>query len=180
MDFQCNGIPVLPGALEGIEGLSSVAEVVAYITARPVSTVEGTRAWLKTNGFPDLPILARPPSVPKAEANKWKGAALKLLYPLISGIVDDNKGLLDGCGADYKGTVFLLGHGQATAPGIACPSWPSVVTAAVELYSSCHDPPTPARLQPLCGSTAEGARPAGPDPGRDPRARQHGGEGVPP
>ena len=130
-EFQAVGLPLIDGAVQGVADLQKVTNVVGYITIRPVSAVELTREWLTSSGFPDLPILARPPEVRHEDGNQWKGELLRQSYPKITGIVDDSASVLKACGQDYQGRVFLFGSCRTDiAPcGVSCPEWGDVVEA---------------------------------------------------
>ena len=127
------GLPLIPGAVEGVKRLLGVAPVVGYLTVRPVGVVEPTIEWLRLNGFPDLPGVAQPEAVPFAEGNQWKGRVLNELYPMVTGIVDDNPKVAFHAGTEYPGALFLFGHAEApeiAAHAVPCATWDDVVVAA--------------------------------------------------
>eukprot|EP00959_Pyramimonas_sp_CCMP1952_P121373 2538168-Pyramimonas_sp.AAC.1 len=127
-----DGLPVVPGALEGVRSLVALTPVVGYCTVRPASVAANTINWLREIGFPDLPVVSKPVDVPFEEGNAWKGRSLHELWPEVIGIVDDNPKLPTLAGVDYPGWVFLYSHSECK-PGythaIACPTWPEVITA---------------------------------------------------
>ena len=125
------GLPLVPGAMEGSNKLSSIIPVVGYLTIRPVSVVKPTIEWLKCNGFPPAPVIARPNEVPFEEGNKWKGGVLNDLFPHVLGIVDDNPKVALYAGRMYPGSVFLFGSRVTPEEinyAIPCPSWEDVIT----------------------------------------------------
>ena len=160
-----DGLPVIEGALEGAQALSSCGRIslVAYITVRPASVNPNTIQWLQELGFPALPVLAKPDSVLFEKGNQWKAECLRRLYPYCKGIVDDNPKLprslqagisyceKDGdiihrncdnncCSSFYKGRVFMFGQRDPVPDdcnriGKACATWKDVVKE-VRLWSS--------------------------------------------
>lgn len=126
-------LPLVPGAVEGVHALRKVIPIVGYCTVRPVNTDEDTIEWLRENGFPDLPVVAKPVDVPFSEGNKWKAAALHELWPEVMGIVDDNPMVPSFAGKDYPGTIYLITYTECppeASHAIPCSSWPDVVNAA--------------------------------------------------
>ncbi len=81
---------------------------VAYITGRPVDVLEGTKGFLSDHGYPDLPIIARPNTVPFNFIEEWKSSILHDMFPSILGIVDDSMRLSETIHYEYKGTVYLV------------------------------------------------------------------------
>ena len=130
------GLPLIPGAVEGVAGLGKLVPILGYLTVRPVSVVEPTLDWLREHGFPLVPVVAKPNDVPFSEGNEWKGRVLNELFSLgVTGIVDDNPKVSIHAGADYPGTLFLFG--RSTSPSgaehaIPCETWDLVVAAAKE------------------------------------------------
>mmetsp|Transcript_67404 Transcript_67404/g.186802 ORF Transcript_67404/g.186802 Transcript_67404/m.186802 type:complete len:97 (+) Transcript_67404:565-855(+) len=91
-------------------------------------------AWLQENGFPNLPVVAKPVDVPFADGNKWKAAALHQLWPEVTGIVDDNPKVALAAGRDYPGKLFLFNHSTCSPDcdhAILCATWTEVVAAAL-------------------------------------------------
>ncbi|KKU22506.1 MAG: hypothetical protein UX31_C0001G0024 [Candidatus Nomurabacteria bacterium GW2011_GWA1_46_11] len=128
-DFN-EAIPLIHGADEAVRAIDRLIPIVAYITARPATVIEGTLNWLKKHGFPEAELITRPEDIKLEEfnvnKNKWKAQILAELYPEVIGIVDDNMGLTRELEAlDYKGTVYLYrketnefeGHKQV----VVCP-----------------------------------------------------------
>lgn len=125
-----DGLPLIPGALEGVNELRGVTTVVAYLTVRPESVNANTIAWLRECGFPDLPVVAKPDRVPFEDGNKWKAEMLHKLWPQVTGIVDDNPKVPMFAGSDYPGDLFLFGRDtveQNYEWAIPCKTWPEVV-----------------------------------------------------
>lgn len=128
------GIPVVPGAQEGVSQLQKVTQLGGYITMRPESVLSATQAWLSINGFPSLPIIAKPASVASAAAPSWKASVLAAEYPQIVGIVEDRADVALALPATYRGTVYLLGHEKSPRNDsvhiVPCADWSRVVEAA--------------------------------------------------
>lgn len=119
---------------EGVLALLSTTPIVAYITVRPQSVIAGTRTWLLKHGFPDLPILAKPEAVNFTEGNPWKARSLGVLWPYVTGIVDDNPGVLKALPLNYPGVMYLFGHTNSPHLELRtdmrvyhCCDWPTVV-----------------------------------------------------
>jgi len=129
-----DGLPLIPGAVEGVHALAKVIPIVGYCTVRPTSVNANTIAWLREKGFPDLPVVANPNEVAFSDGNRWKGNALNRLWPEVIGIVDDNPKVPTFAGKDYPGTVFLFGHSN-TQPSydhaVPCQTWTAVVDMAI-------------------------------------------------
>ena len=134
-----DGLPLIPGAVEGVVELSKHTPVVGYLTVRPDSVNENTIAWLKGNGFPELPVVAKPAGVPFEEGNKWKAESLHALWPEVIGIVDDNPKVPTFAGSDYRGTIFLFGWAEVKpeyAWSVPCSTWTAVVEEAAKRLQS--------------------------------------------
>ena len=124
------GLPLIPGAAEGVHRLSTLVPIVGYLTVRPASVAEPTIHWLKSNGFPAAPVIFKPNVVPFEHGNKWKGDALNTLYPYVLGIVDDNPKVALHAGSMYPGIIFYFGASVAPEEinySIPCPTWEDVV-----------------------------------------------------
>ncbi len=122
-------IEQIKGASIYVNKINNIVPIVAYLTTRPQSVVDGTAYWLEKNNFPDVEILARPIEVPRAEGNLWKAGVLEYLYPQVVGIVDDNIAVAQYLHADYQGKFFLFNHQDAVDLAIEvinCPTWPDV------------------------------------------------------
>ena len=111
--------------------INEMNPIVAYLTSRPESVEKGTRNWLKKHGFPQADLIMRPLIVPHHEGNAWKAGILTLLYPEITGIVDDDDSLAKNISPDYRGRIFLLNQNVAIASNnvVACKTWAQVVEA---------------------------------------------------
>lgn len=132
-------ISPIDGASEGVNAMIQAGvRVVAYMTARPRSVLNGTKQWLRAHGFPDLPVLCKPDSVSHADANLWKGLGLGMTWPEVRGIVDDNPAVLAALPQDYLGSLTLIGHPSIPGgmrPDVfaqACLNWRDVVACAVK------------------------------------------------
>lgn len=113
--------------------LTALAEIMplqAYVTMRPISVLDATRAWLQQHGFPELPILSRPADVSHERMHGWKGRALHTLWPRVCGIIDDDPRLIRQLPDDYPGTFYLFGEREhEPRPGIRvvpCKTWRQV------------------------------------------------------
>lgn len=123
-------LPLIPGAVEGVTSLSKTTSVVGYLTVRPDTVNANTITWLRQNGFPELPVVAKPESVPFEDGNKWKAEVLHELWPEVTGIVDDNPKLPTFAGPDYPGDIYLFGRGEVESEyewAIPCETWECVV-----------------------------------------------------
>lgn len=133
------GYPVLEGALPGIYEVQEVTPLLAYVTTRPDSMVDVTKAWLKRSSFPDADVVC----LPHADllqwsgiksAMEWKAMLLEYLYPHISGIIDDNEEFIHHLSPSYRGSVCLL-HRSPLIPLrtdlalYSCPTWHDVADA---------------------------------------------------
>lgn len=105
-DLQ-EALPLIQGANKAIHKIHEATPIVTYLTTRPSIVIPGTKAWLKKHGFPEVEVIARPPSVPSSEGNAWKAGVLELLYPQVIGVIDDNPALVTSLSPSYKGTVYL-------------------------------------------------------------------------
>ncbi|KAL7562892.1 hypothetical protein ACA910_000265 [Epithemia clementina (nom. ined.)] len=128
------GLPLIPWACDGVNVLAQIVPILGYLTVRPVRVVEPTIQWLRENGFPQVPVIAKPNNVPFAQGNEWKGQVLReLISSGITGIVDDNPKVSIHAGADYPGILFLFGHSRCPAGAehaIPCETWDSLVNEA--------------------------------------------------
>lgn len=133
-----DGLPLIAGALEGVNDLNRTTDIVAYLTVRPASVNANTVAWLRDAGFPDLPVVAKPDQVPFENGNQWKAEALHTLWPQVTGIVDDNPKLPMFAGRTYPGSIFLFGW-DSVKPNyewaIPCKSWTEVVQNATARHN---------------------------------------------
>jgi len=123
-------LPIIPNAVKGVEELCVLTPVVGYLTVRPETVNSNTLRWLKENGFPELPIVAKPVDVPFEEGNRWKAKVLHELWPEVTGIVDDNPKVPMYAGRSYPGDIYLFGKTN-TQDGyefaIPCETWGIVV-----------------------------------------------------
>lgn len=132
-------LPLISGADAAVRRVHAIMPILAYVTARPSTVLEATRAWLRKHGFPEADIIARTDDVRPTEEdlinkNTWKAGVLHALYPEILGIVDDNPVLareLESLG--YKGKLFLYGEAnrefKASGHVAVCPTWEDVCGA---------------------------------------------------
>lgn len=131
-------LPLIKGAVDGVNELNKIVPVVAYITARPDSVYDGTVTWLENHKFPRVPVLTRPDYVEPRNGNKWKAAVLEHLQQNVVAIVDDNPGLIEHFTQDYNGTVFLYNYTEqltSNATVIPCESWDDVLTKVSQTFN---------------------------------------------
>lgn len=94
--------------------------VVCYLTNRPAQTTKGTQEWLRMHGFPDKKVIS------SIKGLEWKAQTLKEMFPEVTGIIDDNIGLLEQIKSNYKGMIFLYSHASTFNSDlnvIPCPTW---------------------------------------------------------
>lgn len=126
-------LDIIDGAQEHAWNLSRLTWLSAYITARPHAVRDASAAWLRDD-FPVLPLITKPNGLTSLDNNAWKASLLSSLYPQVSGIVDDDQGLLEELGPSYPGVVLLFG--KETLPSnspphaYACKEWRDVYTQA--------------------------------------------------
>ncbi len=125
-------LPLIPDVHQYVLKIGKIVPVIAYITVRPESVIQGTKNWLTKHNFPEAPVIARPKSVDHTAGNEWKAEVLSYLYPNILGIVDDNPGLIQHLAESYKGTVFVYENDPPLRERldiVHCRDWQSVVEA---------------------------------------------------
>lgn len=132
-------IPVMEEAIEGVQRISSIVPIAAYITARPNSVLNGTKKWLQKYGFPEAPLITRPPTVSIPDGMKWKAQILMSNFPHVQGIIDNDVVLADNLPPEYQGYFFLL-HDDvnkhiAHDRILLCPDWESVVQQVQTVFS---------------------------------------------
>jgi hypothetical protein len=123
-------LPLIENSNKIVQKINKIIPIVAYITARPGTVLDGTRFWLKKHGFPKAEIITKPKNIPRKKGNEWKAKVLEYLYPEIVGIVDDNPGLTDFFATNYKGVVYLYDNTEAERKDIniiPCKDWETVV-----------------------------------------------------
>lgn len=81
------GLPVIKGAVSTITKIDKIMPIRCYITSRPKALEKVTQLWLRSNGFPEAPVVGRNPSEFRVG---WKGAYLEKHYPDLFGFVDDD------------------------------------------------------------------------------------------
>lgn len=127
-------ILLIENAHNVVQKINLVLPIKAYITARPSSVADGTKRWLTKHNFPEAKLITRPDVIPSQDGNIWKSKVLEDLYPEIVGIVDDNPGLADRLGADYRGVVFLydnITHTRTDIDVIPCKTWDDVYSSVL-------------------------------------------------
>lgn len=126
-------LPLIENANHGVQKIMLLEPIVAYITTRPESVVEGTKQWLVKHNFPALPIIARDADIVHSSGNQWKAKILAELYPQVSGIIDDNPELVEKLPTDYHGTIYLYdvenAPKQTSLDVVACKTWDNVYDA---------------------------------------------------
>lgn len=128
-------LPLIDGAVETVKKINEIIPIVAYITVRPVGVVAGTRKWLNKHGFPNAPVIAKPDYVSTLSGNMWKADVLNYLYPEITGIVDDNPGIVKSLDKDYQGKIFLYNYpDEVSAKNVyPCKDWKQVLETIKKL-----------------------------------------------
>ncbi|MBU0660707.1 hypothetical protein KKG22_00840 [Patescibacteria group bacterium] len=106
-------LPLIEGAIETVKKIQDIVPITAYITARPTSTEQGTKAWLDIHGFPKASLITKPETIHWQDGPKWKAQVLEHLYPSVVGIVDDNPSMLQYLSHEYQGQVFVFDHEEA-------------------------------------------------------------------
>ena len=130
--------PLIKGADKFVNEINKIIPIVAYITARPETVLDGTKKWLKKHGFPEAELIVRPNNISlenfNLEKNRWKAGILKTLYPEVVGIVDDNVVLAHELEkVNYEGILYLYGAENNEFVGkrkvVVCSAWPDVLDA---------------------------------------------------
>ncbi|MBI4600281.1 hypothetical protein HY732_05180 [Candidatus Uhrbacteria bacterium] len=130
-------LPSIEDALPAINEISRIIPIVAYLTTRPELLRKITDEWLVRHNFPAVPLIMNPHEFSHGITATWKSKALEERYPMILGIIDDNPSICEGLSSEYRGTVFLYGHGDADVPhprSIACSDWNDVAKKITEHY----------------------------------------------
>lgn len=131
-------VPLIKGADKFVNEIHKIIPIVAYITARPETVVEGTLKWLKKHGFPEAELIVRSKYISlenfNLEKNRWKAGVLRDLFPEVVGIVDDNVLLAHELEKlNYEGTLYLYGSQVEAFDDkkgvVVCPAWPDVLDA---------------------------------------------------
>lgn len=130
-------VPLIENANHTVNSIHKILPVLAYITARPQTVIDATKRWLDKHGFPHAEIICRPSDTKAThtdlnDRNAWKAQVLTKLYPQISGIIDDNKGLAHELQKlNYKGVLYLYGKESDEFSNnrhvVVCPTWNSVL-----------------------------------------------------
>ena len=122
-------LPLIEDSDKIVQEINKIIPIVAYVTARPGTVLDGTKFWLKKHGFPKAEIITKPNNIHRKKGNEWKAKVLKYLYPQIIGIVDDNPGLTRCFSKNYKGIIYLYDTIEAERKDIkvvACKDWETV------------------------------------------------------
>lgn len=124
-------LPLIENSNLIVQKINKVVPIVAYITTRPQSVIQGTKKWLKKHNFPQKQIISRPTKVTHSEGNKWKARVLEILFPQIIGIIEDNAGLVKNLSGKYKGIVYLYNnvyYERKDINVILCKTWNDVLS----------------------------------------------------
>lgn len=138
-------IPLIENSNRIIRKIHHVVPIVAYITARPASVWSGTKHWLQKHRFPEAPILFRPLNSRHGQRHPWKANVLNLLFPYVSGIIDDSPDLADELKSlRYQGNIFLFDSGNNTKlyklhHKVRCHTWDEVYDMIILRYKK-HKP----------------------------------------
>jgi hypothetical protein len=132
-------LPLIENANHIVEKVSKIIPIVGYLTLRPPTVMDGTRAWLQRHNFPDEPLLLRPEHIPHGDGYEWKAHVLVHLYPEVMGIVDDNARMLQFLPDEYKGAIYLYdteSFEETNLNVIPCKTWDDVYEKAKEQNGS--------------------------------------------
>lgn len=130
-------LPSIEGALPALSEITRIIPVVAYLTARPESLRKTTEEWLAQHNFPQASLIMNPHEFSHSITATWKSETLEKFYPQIVGIIDDNPNVCAALSPDYRGSVFLYGHGTTDLPhprAVACNDWNDVVEKIRKQY----------------------------------------------
>lgn len=101
-------LKVVSWAVQTIKFLQhSWVEFSGYLSNRPQKVLNATKLRLDNHWFPSLPIILRPKDTPKQNGNHRKAKILQD-NPQITGIIDDNPGLIPALSESYKSSVYLF------------------------------------------------------------------------
>lgn len=129
-------VPLIHDANKIVQEINKIIPIVAYITARPITVVDGTLKWLKKHNFPEAELITRPKDISLEDfnlnKNKWKAEVLNTLFPEVIGIVDDNSVLIHQLEAlNYPGMLYFYGEETNQFKDdehvIICPTWNNVL-----------------------------------------------------
>jgi 5'(3')-deoxyribonucleotidase len=136
-EFQ-ETIPLIENAHAVVQRVQKIVPVVAYLTARPERTRQGTENWLAKHDFPNAPVIMRPNHLGHEHINEWKAKTLTSSYPSIVGIVDDDARIIEHLPQGYPGVVFLYDAETFDAPeGLAVipvKTWDDVLAKVEEFF----------------------------------------------
>jgi hypothetical protein len=139
-EFQCQ-LTLIKDSDHFVNRINKVIPVVAYLTIRPESVVEGTSRWLRKNGFPEANVIARPNDIPREKGNNWKAEVLEYLYPNILGLVDDNLAVVNNLSTKYHGKIFLYNNKDVPIENknvFACPKWSDVYSTVIKEFEGTY------------------------------------------
>lgn len=129
-------LDLIPNANTIVNKINKIIPIVAYITTRPSSVINGTHDWLSANNFPKTPIILLPPNILRSESIKWKAQVLQYLFPQVMGIVDDNPDLAKYL-QNYSGKFFMFDNKTSDIKNknfIPCPTWEDVYRQIKKCY----------------------------------------------
>ena len=130
-------IPAIENSVNYLNKINKIIPVRCYLTTRPQAIFEGTKKWLRDNGFLDRDIIMKPDGIPTKNGNEWKVGVLNSLYPDIVGIIDDNPEVIDLLPETYEGTVLLYGHKEYSSNRIKvipCENWGDIFSEVKKIY----------------------------------------------
>lgn len=109
-EFHSKLVPLL-GAVEWMNRINKVGKALCHITSRSKNELaDCTINSLTYHGFPDLDLIMKINGVSFAEGRFWKTKVVHQLYPVMSGLVDNDvqtaEALLD---LDYQGQIYIFG-----------------------------------------------------------------------
>ncbi len=141
-------LPPIEGAVEGVQALAgNGCKVVEYLTTRPAHLQELTHNELTRLGFPDLPVVARPESVPFERTTEWKIQELQGLVGENTAVVmiDDSVSLCRAINGQHNphlmAVVFegpITPVQQARSEGLITAGWQNIVSVIDGLFGGAR------------------------------------------
>jgi hypothetical protein len=126
---------LITGADEGVAAIQKRIDIAGYLTARFEVLQATTQRWLKKHSFPKGELIMRPHYI--ENHNQWKAEVMEFLYPEVTGIIDDNPGIIEHLSDSYKGTIYLYENTidfQPKVNVVSCADWTHVVEKVTQSY----------------------------------------------
>jgi hypothetical protein len=130
-------LSMIKDANKYVKKINAIVPIVAYISIRPDTVIDGTQTWLDVYDFPKAPIICRPSRIPSESGSEWKARVLEKMYPEVRGIIDDNNSVLKFLEKDYCGILFLYDHKKPVSSPfntIHCEDWPTVYASVKRVF----------------------------------------------